>query len=278
MSPLTAANAAVHRGLNLAGATSGEDVEALQRAINRDLHNRDLDFARIKVDGELGPQTFRAAAFTAWVIGLRDRHVKQVRVGHAISEYVQRRIREPRHRTRWEHAREDHRKAELRAIRYRNTHGARAAVRWAEEQVGASENPPGSNTGPKIDEWTAFFGLHAVPWCGCFAGYAVKKVGGAAVTAWLPHAGMLGAAALAGEGGLSAVPFDEARPGDILDLWNGEHVALVRESPSGDTIKTVEGNTSAADGSQSDGGCVALKERSRSDVSVVARPNYGGVR
>jgi hypothetical protein len=47
------------------------------------------------------------------------------------------------------------------------------------KQVGIHESPTESNCGPKIDEWEGLFGLKGQPWCGCFAGDAVEKIGGA---------------------------------------------------------------------------------------------------
>lgn len=50
-------------------------------------------------------------------------------------------------------------------------------VQAALKYLGTSESPWGSNTGPTVDLFTGHYGMHAVPWCGCFAGYAFFTAG-----------------------------------------------------------------------------------------------------
>lgn len=156
--------------------------------------------------------------------------------------------------------------------------GAAAAVAWMLKQDGITENPAGSNWGHPVEDWIQYTGYTTPePWCGCIICWAIVNVGGAAipVRSRLGYGPSVIADARAGVNGYHAVPFAEAQGGDHLVLWGGEHQALCRGKPSGLTIPTVEGNTSPSEsGNQFNGGCVAIKTRSASDITVVARPNY----
>lgn len=156
--------------------------------------------------------------------------------------------------------------------------GAEAAIKWALAQAGITESPAGSNWGHPVQDWIQRTGYGSpVPWCGCYAHEAVVEHGGAAlpVDVRIGYGPSIIADARAGANGLHAVSFADAQAGDILVFWGGEHIGLCRGRPSGSTIPTAEGNTSpGSEGSQFNGGCVAVKSRSASDVTVVARPNY----
>lgn len=75
------------------------------------------------------------------------------------------------------------------------------------------------------------------------------------------------------------VPVEQVKVGDIVILnFSGtkdtEHCGYVIER-AGNTIKTVEGNTSPGEeGSQSNGGCVAKKTRFPYQIVDVCRPQY----
>jgi hypothetical protein len=147
---------------------------------------------------------------------------------------------------------------------------SRAALDWALAQVGTVEAPPFSNKGPGITQWEVDSGyawvLHAaegVPWCQCFANH-VAVVGGAPQlnTGYTP-------AVLRGIGDFTPCSVDEADPGDFIYFkWPGSHDPCdhvgVLISKTSTTVTCVEGNTSFSDsGSQNNGGCVAVKTRSR---------------
>ena len=152
--------------------------------------------------------------------------------------------------------------------------GPKKAVNWAEDQVGVTENPSGSNWGHPVQDWIQRTGYSGpVPWCGCFVHEAVVEVAGANVTVGLGYAPNIVNAAHAGTGGLRAVSSPDK--GDIGSLWNGEHVVLIRGPIVNGQVPTVEGNTSPSSaGSQYNGGCVALKYRAASDFDVFARPDW----
>lgn len=265
----------VRRRFHLAspGEKKGADTSALQKAINGKFDHLKID-RQIAVDGEYGRQTADAARQIAVCMGVGGQNLKSLRRG-TVTKSVQNLIRELRPKTRGEKLRTVKRKPYRRKLRkrYAATPGQKV-IQWANAQLGTTENPPGSNRGPKIDVWCKFWGLVAPQWCGCFAGYAVRVIGGAKVTSWLPYAPSITADAKANRNGLTAVPFSAARAGDLVTFWNGQHIGLVVRV-DGDELKTIEGNTSSGNaGSQSNGGGVFPRTRKRSDVDVIARPAY----
>jgi hypothetical protein len=154
------------------------------------------------------------------------------------------------------------------------------AVRWAMEQQGTAEHPDGSNWGHPVQDWIEFTGYHSpVPWCGCFAARAVVGAGKAEI----PTRIRLGFNeyivydAQHGRNGLRQVDYAKAKPGDLV-VFTFPHIAVVRGKPTSNGLPTIEGNTSPlSSGSQANGGTVAAKVRSRSDVRLIARPLYPGV-
>lgn len=271
---------AVHRSLSLhSPPLHGADVEALQNAINKQYKHLKID-REIETDGKLGGETYGAAREVALALGAcgveQDKLDRQTLV-----ESVQKLIR-GRELTHQEKAvvkpRENYRK-QLRK-RYAKAPGEEA-VSKAMKLVGVHEEPAGSNWGGKVEEFIKFTGYNGpVFWCGCFAAWVAIKLGGAQIPSRirLGYAPYITADALAHQNGLKAVSVRKARPGDLGSLWGGEHVVTVREpvKPGDTMVKTIEGNTSASDGSQSNGGEVALKERSISDFDhgIVARPDW----
>lgn len=266
---------AVRRRLHLAspGQKRGADITRLQRAINEAFDHFNID-RHITVDGEYGRQTATAARQIGLLMGASGQNWKSLKRG-TVTKSVQNLIRRIRKKTRKERAKTVLRKRHRRRLRKRfdKTAGEKVLA-WAKAQIGTTENPPGSNQGGKITVWNTYWGLVAPYWCGVFAGYAVKKIGGAKVTSWLPYAPSITSDALANRNGLTAVPFSDARAGDLVTFWGGQHIGLV-DRVEGDTLYTVEGNTSSGNsGSQSNGGGVFARVRSRSDVDVIARPAY----
>jgi hypothetical protein len=270
----------VHRPLALhSPRLHGDDVHALQGSINKQYAHLKID-REIQVDGVLGGETFEAAKEVAACLGACG-HEQDKLHRHVLAESLQKLIR-GRKRTAGEeeaaHRRADYRKT-LRD-RYAKSPGEDAIAK-ALKLVGVHEEPAGSNWGGKVEDFILFTGYNGpVYWCGCFACWVVVKLGGADIPNQIRmgYALYITADALAGTNGFTAVSVHQARPGDVGCLWNGEHVVTIRESVKpGDTmVKTIEGNTSASDGSQSNGGEVALKERPIGDFDrgIVARPAW----
>jgi surface antigen len=122
---------------------------------------------------------------------------------------------------------------------------ASGVLQAAESQVGAAEQPPGSNDGPHIATYrSAVTGAQAgEPWCAYFVSWAAAQAGepiGAngqglgsvsEITSWASSTGRLLPA--------SATP----SPGDLI-LFGDQHVGIVESVNSDGTLTTVEGNYS----------------------------------
>lgn len=134
------------------------------------------------------------------------------------------------------------------------------ALKWARAQVGTTENPPGSNSGPKITGWIkAGGGRPGWSWCQYFAN-AVAVAGGC------PQLPTGYTVAVMGGGyrslGFVPVKLADALPGDMIffkfpGVSNDpcDHVGIKL-----DASRTVEGNTSSgSSGSQSNGGGVFIR-------------------
>jgi hypothetical protein len=271
---------AVHRPLSLhSPRLEGADIKALQSSINKQYTHLKID-REIEVDGQLGGATFDAAEQISRALGVVGAAARKLKRG-TLSEGTQKLIR-GRHRTVAEtiagRARA-HYRTKLRK-RYAKSAGA-VAIEKALPYVGAHEEPSGSNWGKTVAKFITFCGYSGpVYWCGCFACFVVVQLGGAKIPnrIRMGYAPYITADALAGVNGFTAVKVANGRKGDVGCLWGGEHVVTLREDVKpGDTVAfTIEGNTSAADGSQSNGGEVALKERplSEFDAGIFARPAW----
>ena len=66
---------------------------------------------------------------------------------------------------------------------------------------------------------------------------------------------------------------NDAKPGDIA-TFNFRHIGLVVGPTRNGMIHTIDGNTSASDGSNNNGGEVAEHRRPVSEVTVVGRLRY----
>ena len=149
-------------------------------------------------------------------------------------------------------------------------------IEIARGDIGEKEWPAGSN---RVKYWELFGpGWQGQPWCVAFLAWVFDKAGermaffGGGKTAsctillrWYREQGL-------------TVPAAQAQPGDIVllnfsDGISPDHCGLVVER-NGSTVETVEGNTSAGNGSQDNGGCVALKTRYPYQIVGVARPKY----
>jgi CHAP domain len=118
-----------------------------------------------------------------------------------------------------------------------------AVLQAAESQVGATEQPPGSNDGPQISAYrSAVAGAQpGEPWCAYFASWAAAQAGEpigpngqglgsvADIASWASSNGRLLPA--------SATP----APGDLI-LFGDEHVGIVESVNPDGTLTTVEGN------------------------------------
>lgn len=158
---------------------------------------------------------------------------------------------------------------------------AQDVLRVAQSQVGYSrwDDP---KQGTKYGRWYAelvgesYYGQSGVAYCAMFVSWVFAQAG--AKCAGLPGAYCPSMLAIAKRSG-ATVPVSSATAGDVVYFdWGSDgesdHVGIVVEN-RGSYLVTIEGNTSAtSNGSQVNGGVVARKERSYSQVCGVVRPIY----
>lgn len=153
----------------------------------------------------------------------------------------------------------------------------------ARGELGVTESPPNSNRVKYWDDYDKSF--QGQPWCVAFLWWVFQQAGermaffGGGKTA---SCGML--LRWYREQGLT-VPVSEVQAGDIVILnFHGtqdtEHCGLVVDLPIEEPygfvyVETIEGNTSPGyEGSQDNGGCVALKRRTPGKIVGICRPQY----
>ncbi len=265
--------------------SKSDAARALQAATNRRLRARQLGALAVKEDGVIATRTLNAVRKAAWALGARLDTCDSITRDGEIPVGVQRMIRNPARRNdaqksagrrRYSRmlAQRKHRAAEPKTSRSR-------AVDAFLAKVGTREEPAGSNSGGIITTMQTFWGFGRVPWCGIACGYHAVKFGGvkglrsdvAAVRSIENHA----RAGNAPYGRWQSSP-DGALPGSFVVIGgSGVHVGMLVAPLRGGAAKTVEGNTSfGPGGSQSNGGCVAVRIRSASEITGVATMNYPG--
>jgi hypothetical protein len=124
------------------------------------------------------------------------------------------------------------------------TPAGQAMVRLAQQEVGVSEQPPGSNDSPRIAQYRqATAGSGVGPWCAYFVSWAARQAGAPLgdagqgfgrvddVWSWAERSGK---AIPAGTG--------TPQPGDLV-VWD-EHIGLVESVKPDGSITTIEGNSS----------------------------------
>ena len=152
-------------------------------------------------------------------------------------------------------------------------------IEIARADLGYTEYPPGSNR----TKYGEAYGMNGVPWCVEALWYWFNEAGermaffGGGNTAscstllrWYREQGL-------------TVPVQQAQPGDIA-IYNfsgtiePEHCGLITEVKRAITtiasVKSIEGNTTSSNGSESNGGCVAEKTRFTKNIVAVCRPQY----
>ena len=156
-----------------------------------------------------------------------------------------------------------------------------AVIDTARADLGYTESPPNSNR----TKYGEAYGMNGVPWCVIALWYWFDRAGermaffGGGKTAscstllrWYREQGL-------------TVPVEDVQAGDVVILnFHGtkdtEHCGLVVEADKGEdgkliSVYTIEGNTSPGlEGSQDNGGCVALKRRFYNQIVGVCRPQY----
>jgi len=129
-----------------------------------------------------------------------------------------------------------------------------------------------------------YMGLNHTAWCAEFVSYCFQKGGaGNLIEKVQTPKGYVGCGAgIAGlkKKGFKQVPVAHAEPGDIIFFdWEHDHDPdhtgiVLKNNPKKKTVTTREGNTSRGDGSRSNGGQCAQRDRNYSLVFAVFRPNW----
>ena len=127
-----------------------------------------------------------------------------------------------------------------------------AALAWAVAQVGAQERGT-SNCSPQIDGWERDMGLTVPPcrvWCGAFVHQAFLRAG-VKLSSRLIDPDRSYDDAVAGRRHLRRIAVSSIGPGDIIfykfrEGVRASHLAIARSRPQGDSLDTVEGNSSNA--------------------------------
>src|SRR3954447_14569922 len=127
----------------------------------------------------------------------------------------------------------------------RGSAAGQAIVNLVRQEVGVTEQPPGSNDSPRIAQYRqATAGSGVGPWCAYFVSWAARQAGvplGDAgqgfgrvddVYAWAQRTGKA----------IANGPGVQPQPGDLV-VWD-EHIGVVESVEPNGTIHTVEGNSS----------------------------------
>jgi hypothetical protein len=274
---IAASDSAVHRDFKLTTPyMKGPDVESLQRAINTRARELPFTDANLDTDEEFGPRTAGACSRVAFALGLTDAICNDAKDGN-VAQLTQQLARDPTGRSPDDRRRAKAREPMLKQRFEAQQAGAKAAVKWARSKIGVHESPTNSNWGHPVQDWITFTGYDGpVLWCGCFVAFAVIDKGGAEI----PQRIRLGFDlhvnddARAGSNGFEReVSPSNARPGDIA-TFDFRHIALVAGPTKNGMIHTIDGNSSASNGTNNNGGEVAEHHRSVNLVSCVGRLRY----
>jgi hypothetical protein len=255
-------------------------VTLLQRGYNERARKRP-GWERIEVDGELGPQTFEAVVNACYWLGALGVTLTTAKATKTVTVGMQRLVRFPDDRSGAQFSR-----AKARASKTALAAGPEAALVWARQWIGKTEQPPESNMAPwGLTDWQRALGAWLVgqAWCGTFVGTALKHAG-VAITSRVAGVSLILDDALNGRNGFDRVIFRRrtnsgsvgaGKPGDAVGLFGeSTHVELVEKRVPGG-YQTIGGNTSSgSSGSQSNGGGCFRRFRPDSAVVYIARPDW----
>lgn len=131
--------------------------------------------------------------------------------------------------------------------------------------------------GDNIQKFSQDFGVKQAQWCGYFVDYIIKHNGGKEPKCAYTPAGAEGYKSIH-----RFMTIGDPKPGDIIffDFPNDgidriSHTGFVVTTLTNGNVLCIEGNTSPTEaGDQRNGGCVAVKERTRKQIVGWARPHY----
>lgn len=145
----------------------------------------------------------------------------------------------------------------------------------AQTQVGITENPAGSN----LQKYGAAYGFNGVPWCVIFLWWVFQTAGEGKA---FYDGGKTASCGVLMRWAKSAGRWktENPQPGDIVILnFSGnsdtEHCGLITKVIDAQSFQTIEGNTTPGlEGSQDNGGNVAIKIRRRQNAIGYFSPKY----
>jgi len=111
-------------------------------------------------------------------------------------------------------------------------------------ELGVSEEPPGSNDGPRIAQYrAATAGAADTPgrWCAYFVSWAAAQAGAPLGDEGQGFGAVSQIHDWAAQTGRLLQPGEPPRPGDLI-LFGSEHVGIVESVGPGDRLTTIEGN------------------------------------
>lgn len=159
--------------------------------------------------------------------------------------------------------------------------GSGGVIKTAQNQIGITEDPVGSNN---VIFNTEYYGKEVsgddYPWCCVFVWWCFNKSGNGAAFYDGDKVAGCGAVYSWAQRNRLFITGSEATYGDIVLFGSNEHIEIVVSNNGDGTYTTIGGNTSASDGSQSNGGCVALKTRYTTGsfpITSFIRPQYDKV-
>lgn len=155
------------------------------------------------------------------------------------------------------------------------------ALRVATREVGVTEQPANSNSGPRVSEYQRVTGAYRLPWCASFVAWSYAQVG-----VWLDgfntayvqsYVDAARGNRVVAPGGVRAkvVAKGDVGPGDLACFdWgrdrHADHIGIVTTRVKADgSFATVEANTSDSD--FSNGGAVLRRVRNATQVLCFVR-------
>lgn len=151
------------------------------------------------------------------------------------------------------------------------------ALAIAGKELGVKEDPPDSNSGPRVRQYqnSTNPGQTGFPWCASFVTWCLRGAGWKIVFSQQAYVPAWVANAHSSKNSLFVVSRYDVVEGDVVTFdWNNDgiadHIGFVRSRPDAvGKFKTREGNTSA--GSNSNGGEVEDRDRNVTDVCCFIR-------
>jgi hypothetical protein len=125
------------------------------------------------------------------------------------------------------------------------TPAGQAMVAAAEQEVGVSEQPPGSNDSPRIAQYRqATAGAGVGPWCAYFVSWAARQAGAPIGDQGQGLGSVSDVWSWAQRSGKAYQPGTQTpQTGDLI-VWGGRHIGMVESVDPDGSIHTIEGNSS----------------------------------